>query len=90
MKNRDFNAIVQNWKTTLLGFIPLLAGVLTLAGVFTVTPEQQQAVADGVNLLADTTISVKDQVTAVIEMVIGIGLIFSRDANKSSQDSGIR
>lgn len=88
--NQGFNAIVQNWKTTILGLIPMLAGFLTLTGIVDISPEQQQAVADGINQLADTTVSVRDQITSLIAMVTGIGLIFSRDANKSSQDSGIR
>lgn len=88
--NTSFQAIVKNWKTTILGLIPMIAGFLTLTGIIEITPEQQGAVVDGVNQLADATVSVKDQITGLIEMVIGIGLIFSRDANKSSQDSGIR
>ena len=82
-----FSTIVTNWKTTILGLIPLVAGLLTLTGIYTVTPEQTGAVVDGVNQLADSAINGQQLIQGLIEMVIGIGLIFSRDADKSSESS---
>lgn len=68
-------AILKNWKTTLAGVGVLLGGVSVIA----------KTLSDGwqpgdMELLTGAG-------TAV---AAGFGMIFARDADKSSQDSGVR
>lgn len=87
-KVSTWRAMINNWKTTVLGILPTL-GALAVALGF-VDLEQQTAIIDGVEVLFDSTDSVLNEVSIVIGAVTGIGLLFSRDADKSSQDTGIR
>lgn len=67
-------AILVNWKTT-------LTGVLTLVTV----------AADAALLMIDNDPATNPNWSVVIPAIVAaIGLIFARDANKSSQDSGVR
>lgn len=75
-----FLAMLRNWKTTVLGLVPLIAALLGGLGVVSFTPDEAvQAVGEAF-----------DGIISLILGVIGLIGLFSRDADKSSQDSGIR
>lgn len=81
-------AILANWKTTVLGLLPLLGSVLIALGVIDL--EQQTAIIDGVAVVFDSADSIINEVVAAIAAVgAAIGL-FSRDADKSSESSGAK
>lgn len=67
-------AILVNWKTT-------LTGVLTLVGI----------ISRSALLMIDNDATTNPNWSVVIPAAVAaIGLIFARDADKSSQDSGVR
>lgn len=67
-------SIKVNWKTTLGG----IGVILTAVGV------ALNAAFDG-----DPTTVVQVE-PLVVEVMVGLALIFARDGDKSSQDSGVR
>ena len=68
------NSILKNWKTTAAAIGMLLV-----------------AVGPVISALADGDPSTQPNWNLFLpEILAAIGLLFSRDANKSSQDSGIR
>lgn len=76
----DFLAMLRNWKTTVIGLVPLVASLLSALGVVQFTPEEATEAVGGAF----------EGIIAAILGVIGLIGLFSRDADKSSQDSGIR
>ena len=85
-----FKTIIKNWKTSILGLIPLLAGLLTITGIISISPEQVTAVTAGVNKVSETLISGQDLITGILEMAVGLGLIFTKDGDKTSEELGIK
>jgi hypothetical protein len=73
--DKTMKAILANWKTTLLGTATLFGGLATIA-----------------NTLADGWQSGDlELITASgTAVTAGAAMIFARDADKSSQDSGVR
>jgi hypothetical protein len=67
-------ALVTSWKTTLAAFL-LAGGALC------------QAISAAIDSNAAT---VPDWANFVTLLIIAVGLLFARDADKSSQDAGIR
>lgn len=70
----------KNWKTTVLGIVPLVAALLGAVGIIDFTPEEAQA-------------AVGDAFDGIIELILAIvGLIglFARDADKSSKSTGVK
>jgi len=77
---KKFIGMLKNWKTTVVGIVPLLISVLALTGVIQITPE-------------DATGAVNGTFDAVIELLLAaVGLmgLFGRDADKSSEESGAK
>lgn len=73
-------SIIKNWKTSILGLIPLVAALLGALGVVEFTPEQaQEAVGNAF-----------DGIIEMILAIVGLIALFSRDADKSSEDSGVK
>ena len=72
--------VFASWKTTAAGAVTLLISVLSLF----VLPWLH---GEPVSLAAVLT---KENIDAAIGIAVGIGLILSRDANKSSEDSGVK
>jgi len=87
-KISSWQAMLKNWKTTVLGLIPLIGGVAIALGWIDL--EQQTAIVDGVEVVFDASDSILNEAGGVIAAVTTIIALFARDADKSSQDSGIR
>lgn len=81
-------AIISNWKTTILGILP--AGLALLIALGFIDFEQQTAIIDGVSVVFDASDSILNEVLAAIAAVSGVIGLFSRDADKSSEDSGAK
>lgn len=73
-------AMLKNWKTTVLGFIPFLAGILNYTGVISIVPEEALS---QVGHAFDGLIAVGGAIVFVIGLV-------SRDADKSSKKTGLK
>ena len=69
-----------SWKTTLLGFIPIILSLLIMLGVVKV--EDQQAVQEGVNAIVNNAEGGLDNILALISGVVGLIGIFSKDGDK--------
>lgn len=67
-------AVLANWKTTVLGIGVIAAAIAGFA----------KALADG------DPATVADPAILVAEVTAGVALIFARDANKSSEVSGAK
>lgn len=70
----------KSWKTTLLGFVPIILSLLIMLGVINV--EDQAAIQEGVNQIASNAESGLDNVIALISGVVGLIGIFSKDGDK--------
>jgi len=74
---------IQNWKTTLMGLLPAIVGVLVMLGVIDL--EKQQAVIDGAVVVIDSVDGVTNEVVgAVLAFTALIGL-FAKDGDKTSE-----
>lgn len=71
---------VVNWKTTAAGAVTLLISVASVSLLPWLNGEPVSIAA----------IFTKENIDAAIGVAVGIGLLFSRDADKSSQDNGVR
>lgn len=80
----NISDILKNWKTSVLGVLPLILAVLVGFGVITV--EQQQAVIDGTTVVFDGAASAADEVIAVIAAIVGVIGLFSKDGDKDSNE----
>ena len=69
-----------SWKTTLLGFIPIILSLLIMLGVVKV--EDQAAVQEGVNQIVNNAEGGLDNILALISGVVGLIGIFSKDGDK--------
>ena len=69
-----------SWKTTLLGFVPIILSLLIMLGVVKV--EDQQAVQEGVNAIVENAEGGLDNILALISGVVGLIGIFSKDGDK--------
>ena len=83
-----FILMLKNWKTTVLGFIPLLGALAIALGWIDL--EQQAAILDGVEVVFDSTNSILNEVIGVIAAVGGVIALLSKDADKSSTELGIK
>lgn len=66
--------IINNWKTSLCGVLELLVGIYSLYVVWIIAP-QLKPIFLGI---------------AVQQLVSGVAHLLSRDADKSSESSGIK
>ena len=70
----------KSWKTTLLGFVPIILSLLIMLGVINV--EDQAAIQQGVNDIALSAESGLDNIIALISGVVGLIGVFSKDGDK--------
>ena len=70
----------KSWKTTLLGFIPIILSLLIMLGVIKV--DDQAAVQEGVNQIVANAEGGLDNIVALISAVVGLIGIFSKDGDK--------
>lgn len=87
-KTSSIQAMLNNWKTSVLAIIPTLGAVAIAFGWINL--EQSNAIIDGVDVVFNAADSILNEAGIVIQVVSALALLFSRDADKSSQDSGIR
>ena len=78
---------LRSWKSTLSGFLPLLGAILIALGWIDL--EQQTVVIDGVETIIDSADSLLNELIAILGAASGIGLIFSKDGDKKSEDVGL-
>lgn len=69
-----------SWKTTLLGFIPIILSLLIMLGVVSV--EDQAAIQQGVNDVFANAEGGLDNILALISGVLGLIGVFSKDGDK--------
>ena len=81
-------AMIRSSKTSILSILPTVGTLAIMFGW--VNLEQQTAIIDGVKVVFDSADSILNEVAGVIQAVMAVGLLFARDADKSSQDVGIR
>ena len=79
--------MLKNWKTTVMSVAPILASVAIAFGW--VDLEQQTAILNGIQVVFDSSDSILNELIGVVTAVTGIGLLFSKDADKSSKQLGI-
>jgi len=70
----------KSWKTTLLGFVPIILSLLIMLGVISV--EDQSALQQGVSDVFANAEGGLDNILALISGVIGLIGIFSKDGDK--------
>ena len=70
----------KSWKTTLLGFVPIILSLLIMLGVVKV--DDQAAVKEGVNQIVANAEGGLDNIVALISAVVGLIGIFSKDGDK--------
>ena len=69
-----------SWKTTLLGFIPIILSLLIMLGVIDV--EDQATIQEGVNQVVSNAEGGLDNIIALISAVVGLIGVFSKDGDK--------
>ena len=79
--------MIKNWKTSLASLLPLISGLAIALGI--VNLEQSTAIIDGVSVVLDSADSLLNEIVGTISIVTSIGLLFSKDADKSSKELGI-
>jgi len=77
---KNLSNSLKSWKTTVLGFVPIILSLLLMLGVITV--EDQQVVADSVNQAFDSASGGVDNILALISAVVGLIGVFSKDGDK--------
>jgi len=77
---KNLSSSLKSWKTTVLGFVPIILSLLLMLGVITV--EDQQVVADSVNQAFDSASGGVDNILALISAVVGLIGVFSKDGDK--------
>ena len=70
----------KSWKTTLLGFVPIILSLLIMLGVVSV--DDQAAIQQGVSDVFANAEGGLDNVLALISGVVGLIGIFSKDGDK--------
>lgn len=76
----NFKQSFLSWKTTLLGFIPIILSLLIMLGVVTV--EDQAAIQQGVSDVFSNAEGGLDNILALISGVLGLIGVFSKDGDK--------
>ncbi len=71
---------LKSWKTTVLGFVPIILSLLLMLGVITV--DDQQVVTQSVNEAFDSASGGVDNILALISAVVGLIGVFSKDGDK--------
>lgn len=69
--------MIGNWKTTVIGLLPLVIGILNQFKVIDITPESG---VDAASNLFDATLMLMGAITSLLGLV-------SRDADKTSEQS---
>lgn len=77
---KNLSSSLKSWKTTVLGFVPIILSLLIMLGVITV--EDKQIVTDSVNQAFDSASGGLDNVMALISAVVGLIGVFSKDGDK--------
>ena len=77
---KNLSNSLKSWKTTVLGFVPIILSLLLMLGVITV--DDQQVVADSVNQAFDSASGGVDNILALISAVVGLIGVFSKDGDK--------
>jgi L-lactate permease len=77
---KNLSSSLKSWKTTVLGFVPIILSLLIMLGVITV--EDQQTVNESVNQAFDSASGGLDNVMALISAVVGLIGVFSKDGDK--------
>lgn len=80
----DIAVLLRSKKTSFVGIVSMIVGILTLTGVITV--EQREAVEVGADTLIDSGAFTIEQISGFIEIILGLGLIFAKDGDKSTED----
>ena len=80
---KQLRPVLVNWKTTLLGLIVLLPNLHEILNNLGGILQMLAGVADG------QTLDVDHLKTLGAALGAGIGLLFARDGNKSSEDNGV-
>lgn len=70
----------KSWKTTLLGFIPIILSLLIMLGVINV--EDQAVIQQGVDQVVANAEGGLDNIVALISAVVGLIGVFSKDSDK--------
>lgn len=79
-----FKEKLKNWKTTILGLIPMLIGVLGLVGV--IDPANQAEVTEGANEAVGGLFDLAAHGFDWVMIVLGLGLFNSKDdSNKDTE-----
>ena len=81
---KQLKPVLVNWKTTLLGLIVLLPHLHDILNNFGGILQVLVGVADG------QTLDVDNLKTLAAMLGAGLGLLFARDGDKSSEDNGVR
>jgi hypothetical protein len=82
-----FSLMLKNWKTSVMSVAPILASVAIAFGWIDL--EQQTAIINGIETVFTSADSVLNEIMGTITAVTGIGLLFSKDADKSSKKLGL-
>jgi len=77
---KNLSSSLKSWKTTVLGFVPIILSLLLMLGVITV--DDQQVVTDSVNQAFDSASGGVDNILALISAVVGLIGVFSKDGDK--------
>ena len=81
---KQLRPVIVNWKTSLLGLLILLPNLHQIIDNFGGILQVLLGVADG------QTLDVEHLKLLAAQLGTGVALIFARDGNKSSQDTGLR
>ena len=73
-------AFLTNWKTSMTGIIQAVLSILVLTGVIDI--EQSEVIEESTNSLAESLLG-------AILALQAIGNLFARDADKTSEDTGL-
>ena len=77
---KNLSNSLKSWKTTVLGFVPIILSLLLMLGVITV--DDQQVVSQSVNEAFDSASGGVDNILALISAVVGLIGVFSKDGDK--------
>ena len=77
---KNLGSSIKSWKTTVLGFVPIILSLLLMLGVITV--DDQQVVTQSVNEAFDSASGGVDNILALISAVVGLIGVFSKDGDK--------
>ena len=81
--SKQLRPVLVNWKTSLVGLLILLPNLHAILDNVGGILQVLVGVADG------NTLDVEHLKTLAIALGTGVGLLFARDGNKSSEDNGV-